>query len=133
MCIRDSACAVAARLPELVSLILHQGGVPEVRVWTEARSEIVHELYGIFAERAGCNRLRLAVCEETLGLLKQSCSWSQESHHLFGPAFRHAVRCLVPVLATRVAPVSYTHLRAHETPEHLVCRLLLEKKKTQHT
>src|SRR5678815_4881826 len=28
-----------------------------------------------------------------------------------------------------VAAVSYTHLRAHETPEHLVCRLLLEKKK----
>src|SRR5665254_23680 len=27
-------------------------------------------------------------------------------------------------------PVSYTHLRAHETPEHLVCRFLLEKKKT---
>ena len=27
-----------------------------------------------------------------------------------------------------VRPVSYTHLRAHETPEHLVCRLLLEKK-----
>ena len=26
--------------------------------------------------------------------------------------------------------VDYTHLRAHETPEHLVCRLLLEKKKT---
>ena len=30
-------------------------------------------------------------------------------------------------LCTRA--VSYTHLRAHETPEHLVCRLLLEKKK----
>ncbi|CZR90001.1 hypothetical protein CDFC105_31417 [Clostridioides difficile] len=29
--------------------------------------------------------------------------------------------------------VSYTHLRAHETPEHLVCRLLLEKKKQTHT
>eukprot|EP00658_Telonema_sp_P-2_P079572 TRINITY_DN7720_c0_g1_i2.p1 TRINITY_DN7720_c0_g1~~TRINITY_DN7720_c0_g1_i2.p1 ORF type:complete len:220 (+),score=55.25 TRINITY_DN7720_c0_g1_i2:323-982(+) len=29
-------------------------------------------------------------------------------------------------------PVSYTHLRAHETPEHLVCRLLLEKKKKKH-
>ena len=28
----------------------------------------------------------------------------------------------------RVGTVSYTHLRAHETPEHLVCRLLLEKK-----
>ena len=25
----------------------------------------------------------------------------------------------------RTIPVSYTHLRAHETPEHLVCRLLL--------
>src|SRR5678816_4727651 len=24
----------------------------------------------------------------------------------------------------RARPVSYTHLRAHETPEHLVCRLL---------
>eukprot|EP00658_Telonema_sp_P-2_P077581 TRINITY_DN7048_c0_g1_i1.p1 TRINITY_DN7048_c0_g1~~TRINITY_DN7048_c0_g1_i1.p1 ORF type:complete len:100 (+),score=2.40 TRINITY_DN7048_c0_g1_i1:206-505(+) len=30
-----------------------------------------------------------------------------------------------------LSPVSYTHLRAHETPEHLVCRLLLEKKKTK--
>eukprot|EP00656_Telonema_subtile_P020702 TRINITY_DN21779_c0_g1_i1.p1 TRINITY_DN21779_c0_g1~~TRINITY_DN21779_c0_g1_i1.p1 ORF type:complete len:124 (+),score=10.29 TRINITY_DN21779_c0_g1_i1:246-617(+) len=28
-----------------------------------------------------------------------------------------------------IAPVSYTHLRAHETVLDLVCRLLLEKKK----
>src|SRR5450759_4158159 len=28
-------------------------------------------------------------------------------------------------------PVSYTHLRAHETRHDLVCRLLLEKKKTK--
>src|SRR5665648_1027643 len=28
-----------------------------------------------------------------------------------------------------VQPVSYTHLRAHETRHDLVCRLLLEKKK----
>ena len=28
----------------------------------------------------------------------------------------------------QLVAVSYTHLRAHETPEHLVCRLLLEKK-----
>ena len=27
-------------------------------------------------------------------------------------------------------PVSYTHLRAHETRSNLVCRLLLEKKKS---
>src|SRR5665811_2002127 len=30
---------------------------------------------------------------------------------------------------TVFAPVSYTHLRAHETVLDLVCRLLLEKKK----
>ena len=29
----------------------------------------------------------------------------------------------------QVQPVSYTHLRAHETVLDLVCRLLLEKKK----
>ena len=28
-----------------------------------------------------------------------------------------------------IVPVSYTHLRAHETRHDLVCRLLLEKKK----
>src|SRR5678815_5825389 len=33
------------------------------------------------------------------------------------------------ILPRIIGPVSYTHLRAHETPEHLVCRLLLEKKK----
>eukprot|EP00658_Telonema_sp_P-2_P002274 TRINITY_DN10869_c0_g1_i1.p1 TRINITY_DN10869_c0_g1~~TRINITY_DN10869_c0_g1_i1.p1 ORF type:complete len:629 (+),score=132.42 TRINITY_DN10869_c0_g1_i1:121-2007(+) len=32
-------------------------------------------------------------------------------------------------MVSAVRAVSYTHLRAHETPEHLVCRLLLEKKK----
>src|SRR5674536_381016 len=34
---------------------------------------------------------------------------------------------------TSFIAVSYTHLRAHETPEHLVCRLLLEKKKKKTT
>src|SRR5659263_188038 len=31
----------------------------------------------------------------------------------------------------RPIPVSYTHLRAHETRHDLVCRLLLEKKKNK--
>src|SRR5664279_4454877 len=30
-------------------------------------------------------------------------------------------------------PVSYTHLRAHETDSYLVCRLLLEKKQKKKT
>ena len=33
-------------------------------------------------------------------------------------------------LALGIEPVSYTHLRAHETVLDLVCRLLLEKKKS---
>ena len=36
-------------------------------------------------------------------------------------------------LQQRLISVSYTHLRAHETVLDLVCRLLLEKKKTKIT
>ena len=42
------------------------------------------------------------------------------------------VEAAAPVLAALKA-VSYTHLRAHETVLDLVCRLLLEKKKTSIT
>jgi len=42
----------------------------------------------------------------------------------------HAVEGqLLPAAGLEVKPVSYTHLRAHETVLDLVCRLLLEKKK----
>src|SRR5674536_129992 len=44
---------------------------------------------------------------------------------------RWTSRRSVPTGTRTPTPVSYTHLRAHETPEHLVCRLLLEKKKTK--
>src|SRR5665811_2482144 len=41
-----------------------------------------------------------------------------------------AQTCLVRLAAAHdPGPVSYTHLRAHETVLDLVCRLLLEKKK----
>ena len=42
-----------------------------------------------------------------------------------------AAAAAVDVVPVRI-PVSYTHLRAHETDSYLVCRLLLEKKKTPH-
>ena len=35
----------------------------------------------------------------------------------------------VSALTQATLPVSYNHLRAHETGRKLVCRLLLEKKK----
>eukprot|EP00658_Telonema_sp_P-2_P043319 TRINITY_DN31259_c0_g1_i3.p1 TRINITY_DN31259_c0_g1~~TRINITY_DN31259_c0_g1_i3.p1 ORF type:complete len:481 (+),score=110.15 TRINITY_DN31259_c0_g1_i3:182-1624(+) len=46
-----------------------------------------------------------------------------------GPENLWEALVLFLVFVTVEKPVSYTHLRAHETPEHLVCRLLLEKKK----
>ena len=39
----------------------------------------------------------------------------------------------VTLLERNEKPVSYTHLRAHETGRNLVCRLLLEKKKKKKT
>src|SRR5678816_1985335 len=44
-------------------------------------------------------------------------------------ALRTCVSCNADLNVKYIRSVSYTHLRAHETPEHLVCRLLLEKKK----
>ena len=41
---------------------------------------------------------------------------------------KYHFRCHTVCPPRSFEPVSYTHLRAHETPEHLVCRLLLEKK-----
>src|SRR5680860_1482356 len=38
-----------------------------------------------------------------------------------------------PAGSALTGPVSYTHLRAHETDSYLVCRLLLEKKKNKKT
>src|SRR5678816_4791494 len=66
-------------------------------------------------------------CSRSLGL---RCIIGPLHISLF-PDYAHALaatacRCLQD---DGVAPVSYTRLRAHETPEHLVCRLLLEKKK----
>ena len=56
---------------------------------------------------------------------------------MFRPDSAQRGRCLVGagragavvLLRRDVGPVSYTHLRAHETVLDIVCRLLLEKKK----
>ena len=40
------------------------------------------------------------------------------------------VAFVIPFAFERFFPVSYTHLRAHETVLDLVCRLLLEKTKS---
>ena len=52
------------------------------------------------------------------------CLFLVLDRHGLGAAAAAACCCCCPQ-----HPVSYTHLRAHETREDLVCRLLLEKKK----
>src|SRR5664279_5879943 len=49
------------------------------------------------------------------------CSWRGSSSAMSVPPTSERSSASIPV--------SYTHLRAHETDSYLVCRLLLEKKK----
>eukprot|EP00658_Telonema_sp_P-2_P066140 TRINITY_DN55230_c0_g1_i1.p1 TRINITY_DN55230_c0_g1~~TRINITY_DN55230_c0_g1_i1.p1 ORF type:complete len:374 (-),score=107.77 TRINITY_DN55230_c0_g1_i1:81-1202(-) len=56
-------------------------------------------------------------------------TWSCENWHLIAVGLSVFVSKLCMGVMQNQKAVSYTHLRAHETPEHLVCRLLLEKKK----
>eukprot|EP00658_Telonema_sp_P-2_P063233 TRINITY_DN51955_c0_g1_i1.p1 TRINITY_DN51955_c0_g1~~TRINITY_DN51955_c0_g1_i1.p1 ORF type:complete len:154 (-),score=34.35 TRINITY_DN51955_c0_g1_i1:25-486(-) len=60
-----------------------------------------------------------------------ACSSHDMSPDILRKALLGSIRYGKPLVVDTmdVDPVSYTHLRAHETPEHLVCRLLLEKKK----
>src|SRR5678815_5740593 len=67
------------------------------------------------------------------GNIRHYWSWPDRMHRKawsFSPELKNAFMLsaqIRQVPRTRSSTsVSYTHLRAHETPEHLVCRLLLE-------
>src|SRR5660398_270590 len=62
------------------------------------------------------------------------CGTFQDKKGFITGVFVRCMRCLLRADHTHfyretIFPVSYTHLRAHETKANLVCRLLLEKKK----
>src|SRR5665811_2486693 len=82
---------------------LRWGGPPGVRAWRRADG-----CADAGARRFGCGR---PGADTWYGLSRDSS----------------------PHRATWHRPVSYTHLRAHETVLDLVCRLLLEKKKKNTT
>ena len=78
-----------------------------------------------------------------LFLIKLILCFKTHLIHIFGPLwyiceddFKHNKQYQASVFRNReiypekirYTSVSYTHLRAHETSLHLVCRLLLEKK-----
>src|SRR5678816_3948376 len=79
------------------------------------------------------NRLSfiLSICPNHLNILSFILSFTPffTPHHSLIRSFLTLLILFTPSMPLR--SVSYTHLRAHETPEHLVCRLLLEKKKKQ--
>src|SRR5665648_926166 len=60
--------------------------------------------------------------------------WEKQARHFEVGSLKQEVDVVLPILhgpygEDGTIPVSYTHLRAHETRHDLVCRLLLEKKK----
>ena len=58
-----------------------------------------------------------------------ACSRHEAGQSLNRGLVRDADDELIRGQVTMLEPVSYTHLRAHETVLDLVCRLLLEKKR----
>src|SRR5678815_5865848 len=88
-----------------------------------ARSEIITsgvEWRQITLSRIAC-AMSLVVC----------CFRGTSSTYLVRESFMQRIYLHCVILHCGKGPkmsrsVSYTHLRAHETPEHLVCRLLLE-------
>src|SRR5678815_3732305 len=106
MCIRDSATVAGgpARLragcAEVLRSVRAAGGAP-------ARSDLAQSRHAARGARDG---LRRCAHELRTAQLLPGLSGA------IGPVRSHPTH----------GPVSYTHLRAHETPEHLVCRLLLE-------
>src|SRR5450756_2303135 len=74
-----------------------------------------------------------AAAAARVGKYQQVCDalfLTQSSWAMSGKVWETVSPALTPVEQKKVqVPVSYTHLRAHETRHDLVCRLLLEKKK----
>ena len=89
-------------------LVVGSGGREHTLIWKIAQSKLVDKVYcapgnGGIGELAECVDIK---ADDIDGLLEFARSEG-----------------------IGLTAVSYTHLRAHETPEHLVCRLLLDKKK----
>ena len=89
----------------------------------------------IFAAIIGFLWLRLPLTKlQQLGLLigiigVAILAWDQILPGENNRALAIAATLLATICYGYASPVSYTHLRAHETDSYLVCRLLLEKKK----
>src|SRR5664279_3257458 len=135
-------CALAATNVPL--LILASGGVvgscERVGAVLSALTRALVGLRGDVAiDRAGRGGIALGNLDATR--LSRLSHWDRHVHDTVGVVSRDVPR-IYPVAEDQltgkatlrslrdddlITPVSYTHLRAHETDSYLVCRLLLEK------
>src|SRR5665213_1076021 len=104
----DPLCGGGTTLFVALSLGAHVAGIELDRGDVESTATFITQ----FCRES---RIRISVTEERLRKLASARRW------LFQIGQKEDQR--------RCMPVSYTHLRAHETGRNLVCRLLLEKKK----
>jgi len=117
--------AGAAAAPKIgfVSLGCPKALVDSERILTELRAQG----YATSKSYAGADLVIVNTC----GFIDDAV---QESLNVIGEALAEngkviVTGCLGARTDAATGPVSYTHLRAHETRHDLVCRLLLEKKK----
>src|SRR5674536_139364 len=124
-CAREGACltwpAHGWESPERYAALTAAGGMPSTRPQIESPGGTRRRRVG----RTLSEPTRPPSRESTR--LLDSAGWHRSDSGGRGWSGRSAAGGAGP------ESVSYTHLRAHETPEHLVCRLLLEKKKNQTT
>eukprot|EP00658_Telonema_sp_P-2_P068760 TRINITY_DN57729_c0_g1_i1.p1 TRINITY_DN57729_c0_g1~~TRINITY_DN57729_c0_g1_i1.p1 ORF type:complete len:220 (+),score=49.77 TRINITY_DN57729_c0_g1_i1:64-723(+) len=127
---------------EFMELVQHGPGLAKLMqlgAWTVLRLGDLHEGFGVGCDLSPIVHPAHLVLLTTdlsqpelyaLPIKLADCELRVTIFHAH-PISRDAERAALDVIAAAhvLRPVSYTHLRAHETPEHLVCRLLLEKKK----
>src|SRR5678816_1995995 len=117
MCIRDSRYANLLRIDHVMGLHrlywIPEGLSGDRGLYVRYPAE---EMYAILSLES--HRANAGIVGENLGVVPDEVNKSMAKHNVR--------RLYVAQYETAVdsGTVSYTHLRAHETPEHLVCRLL---------
>eukprot|EP00658_Telonema_sp_P-2_P038489 TRINITY_DN27606_c0_g1_i1.p1 TRINITY_DN27606_c0_g1~~TRINITY_DN27606_c0_g1_i1.p1 ORF type:complete len:474 (-),score=126.28 TRINITY_DN27606_c0_g1_i1:40-1461(-) len=129
---------VNTRMGELVSQVKHAQEETKHTLHKEQKEQL--QLLALLSK---INAV-VAVANGLNNVVKRVSSWSEQAHvqrasEMVLTGAKHANQALNQAGRAaktvgdswlhKLRSVSYTHLRAHETPEHLVCRLLLEKKK----
>ena len=114
-------------MDELVERSLRQAAV-----WDECKDKLNESGYSLSGgqQQRLCIARTIAIQPEVI-LMDEPCSALDPISTLKIEETMHELKksFTIVIVTHNMQPVSYTHLRAHETRGNLVCRLLLEKKK----